>query len=249
MNLKVSIITVVFENKRFIVDAINSVLSQSYENIEYIVVDGDSKDGSLDVIKSYGSKIHTVISEPDEGTYDALNKGIQLASGDIIGFLHSDDFYAHSEVIASIVEQFKNPIIDAVYADLDYVSLNDKHKIVRKWRSGAYYPNRFYNGWMPPHPTFFVRKKIYQQYGGYNTQLKLAADYELMLRMGLKHLIHMVYMPSVIIKMRLGGQSNRSFTNRILANIEDNKAWSINNLSPHWYTLICKPLLKIRQYF
>ncbi len=249
MSLKVSIVTVVFENKRFIADAIESVLGQSYANIEYLVIDGASKDGSLDVIKSYGDKIHTIVSEPDKGIYDAMNKGLALATGDIVGFLHSDDFYAHSHVVAAIVEQFMNEATDAVYGDLDYVKLADKNKIVRKWRSGNYSKDRFYYGWMPPHPTFFARKKVYTQYGGYNTSLKSAADYELMLRMGLVHHIQLSYLPDVLVKMRLGGQSNRSLKNRILANLEDQKAWKVNHIKPYWFTFILKPLQKITQYF
>lgn len=247
--LKVSIITVMLNPKDFIVDAIESVLSQSYSNIQYIVVDGASKDGSLDVIKSYGNKIHRFISEPDKGIYDAMNKGLALATGDIIGFLHSDDFYAHSDVITAIVTQFSNEATDAVYGDLDYVKLTDKTKIVRKWRSGNYNEKRFYYGWMPPHPTFFARKKVYAEFGGYNTTLKSAADYELMLRMGLVHKLQLDYLPQVLVKMRLGGQSNRSFKNRILANLEDQKAWKVNKIKPYWFTFLLKPLQKITQYF
>jgi glycosyltransferase involved in cell wall biosynthesis len=247
--LKISVITVVLNTRKYITDAIESVLTQNYADIEYIIIDGDSKDGSLDVIKSYGDKIHLVLSEPDEGIYDAMNKGLALASGDVIGFLNSDDFYTDNNVISEIARVFANSDIHAVYGDLDYVSLYNKHQIVRKWRSGKYNRENFYKGWMPPHPTFFARKSVYDKYGGYNTQLRSSADYELMLRMGLLHNIPMQYLPKVMVKMRMGGQSNRSFKNRILAHVEDRKAWEINDLRLRYYTLWFKPLQKLRQYW
>jgi glycosyltransferase len=176
-----------------------------------------------------------------------MNKGISISTGEIIGFLNSDDFYANENVISKIVNGF-NDQIDAVYADLDYVSINNKNKILRAWRSGKYHDRKFYSGWMPPHPTFFVRKNIYQKYGGYNTTIRSSADYELMLRFILKHQIRLNYIPEVLVKMRVGGQSNRSFSNRIKANLEDRKAWSVNKLSPRFYTFWLKPLQKIFQF-
>lgn len=250
MGCKVSIITVILDNHRLVADAINSVLSQTYSDIEYIVIDGGSKDGSLDVIRSYGDQIHVVLSEPDKGIYDAMNKGLALATGDVVGFLNSDDFYADNTVIADVAAIFnENNAVLALYGDLDYVSLLLKTQVVRKWRSGIYNSNRFYNGWMPPHPTFFARKSVYDTFGGYNTLLRSSADYELMLRMGLVHKIVMQYLPKVLVKMRMGGQSNRSFRNRVLAHIEDRKAWEIHQLKPRYYTLWFKPLQKLKQYW
>jgi glycosyltransferase involved in cell wall biosynthesis len=246
---KVSIITIILDNHRFVSDAINTVLAQTYKDIEYIVIDGDSKDGSLEIIRSYGDKIHVVLSEPDKGIYDAMNKGLALATGDIIGFLNSDDFYANNMIIADVVSTFNNPEVQAVYGDLDYVSLHNKTQIVRKWRSGEYNIERFYTGWMPPHPTFFARKSVYDQFGGYNAQLRSSADYELMLRMGLVHNVSMKYLPKVMVKMRMGGQSNRSFKNRLLAHLEDWKVWKLLGLTPRPYTLWLKPLQKLRQYW
>jgi glycosyltransferase involved in cell wall biosynthesis len=247
--IQITIITVVLDNMAFIKDAIESVVCQKNANIQYIIIDGGSNDGSLEIINSFGDKISIVISEPDEGIYDAMNKGLALATGDIIGFLNADDFYAHSQVIEKVVARFNTEQCDALYADLDYVSRTDKNKIVRKWRSGIFAKNRFVKGWMPPHPTFFVRKEVYQKLGGFNKQLHMAADYELMLRFCYFNNIKVTYLPEVIIKMRLGGQSNRSFKNRVKANIQDRNAWVMNGVNPKWYTLLLKPLSKIKQYF
>lgn len=246
--LKISIITVVLDNKAFLKEAIDSVLFQSYANLEYIVIDGGSRDGSLEIIQSYGNKIHTVVSEPDEGIYDAMNKGITKATGEIIGFLNADDFYVDEHVIRDIVQAFGNQT-DALYADIDYVAPDDKNRIIRKWRSGMFEKKRLFTGWMPPHPTFFVRRSVYEKYGGYNTLLKSSADYELMLRMILVHQISLTYIPRVLVKMRVGGQSNRSFQNRIKAHLEDRKVWKMLGIRPKWYTLWLKPLQKITQYF
>lgn len=247
--LKVTIITVVLDNMAFIEDAINSVVNQTHNNLQYIIIDGGSNDGSLDVIKSFGDKISIVVSEPDEGIYDAMNKGLALANGDVIGFLNADDFYAHHQVLQHVANRFETTNCDVLYADLDYVSRADKNKIVRKWRSGSFNKNRFLTGWMPPHPTFFARKEVYQQLGGFNKKLNMAADYELMLRFCYFNDLNVAYLPEVIIKMRLGGQSNRSFKNRIKANIQDRNAWVMNGVNPKWYTLLLKPLSKIKQYF
>lgn len=247
--VKISIITVVLNNKLFIKDAIESVINQQQVNLEYIVIDGGSSDGSMDIINSYKNNIDTIISEADEGIYDAMNKGLKLATGDIIGFLNADDFYADNTVLQQVVNSFTNNGVHALYADLDYVSRINKHKIVRKWRSGAYHKNKFTFGWMPPHPTFFAHKQVFQSFGGFNKKLQMAADYELMLRFLYFNNVSVFYLPQVIIKMRLGGQSNRSLGNRILANIDDRNAWLINGITPKWYTLLLKPLSKIAQYF
>lgn len=245
----ISIITVIFDNHAFIGNAIESVLAQSHPNIQYIVVDGGSTDGSLAIIQSYADNINVIVSEPDEGIYDAMNKGLALATGDIIGFLNADDFYAHTNVIQQVASRFMETGCEVLYADLDYVARADKHKIVRKWRSGNYQPNKFKHGWMPPHPTFFAKKELYQKFGGYKQELNSSADYELMLRFCYVNKAQTAYLPDVLVKMRLGGQSNRSFKNRILANLQDRKAWEINGLTPAWYTFLLKPLSKIKQYF
>jgi glycosyltransferase involved in cell wall biosynthesis len=246
--MKVSVITAVFSNKAFVKNAIESVLAQKNVEIEYIVVDGGSKDGTVEIVKSYGTRIHKFISEPDEGVYFALNKGISLASGDVIALLHSDDFYAHSFVLSQVVEAFEQTQCDAVYSNLYYVKSSNTNKIIRLWDSGDYKKNDFYKGWMPPHPAFFAKRSVYEQFGSFNTLLKSAADYELMLRLIFKNQIQLEYIPKFFVKMRTGGASNRSLLNRIKANMEDRKAWYINGLEPKWYTLMSKPLIKLFQY-
>jgi len=247
--LKVSIITITYNSELTLRDTIESVIHQSYSNIEYIIIDGQSTDGTLQIVDSYKNNITTLVSEKDNGLYDALNKGIALATGDIIGIIHSDDFYTDNFVIENIVKTFEQNNADAVYADLYYVDRDDANKIFRKWKSGNYKHGQFLNGWMPPHPTFFAKKSCYDKYGSFNLSLVSAADYELMLRFIHKHKIKLAYLPEFIIKMRVGGKSNISLKNRIRANNEDRKAWKINNLKPHFYSLYLKPLRKIIQLF
>jgi glycosyltransferase len=247
--VKVSIITITYNSEATLKDTIESVINQSYNNIEYIIVDGKSTDSTLSIIDSYKDKISKVVSEKDNGLYDALNKGISLATGDLIGIIHSDDFYTNNLVIEKIVKSIENNNSDAVYADLYYVDKNDTTKIFRKWKSGNYRHGMFLNGWMPPHPTFFAKRSVYQKFGSFNLDLVSAADYELMLRFIHKHKIKLAYLPEFIIKMRVGGKSNVSLKNRIRANKEDRKAWKINGLNPHFFTLYLKPLRKIIQLF
>ena len=246
--MKVSIITVSFNSEKTIIDTIQSVLSQDYKDIEYIIIDGLSKDNTINIVNSFGDKISKFVSEKDKGLYDAMNKGIDLATGEVIGFLNSDDFYANGQVISKIVKTFQKET-DAVYADLVYVAAQDKLKITRTWKSGTYVSGSFLKGWMPPHPTFFVRKSIYQQYGKFTDKLRSAADYELMLRFIHKHKINLAYLPEVIVHMRAGGTSNASLKNRIKANREDKLAWKMNDLKPSPLTFIRKPFSKITQFF
>lgn len=247
--MKITIITVVLNNEAFVKDAIESVLNQTYSDTQYVVIDGGSNDGSLNIIQSYTDKINVIVSEPDEGIYDAMNKGLALAKGDVVAFLNADDFYTNTKVLEQVVGLFQHTNADVVYADLDYVARTDKNKVVRKWRSGEFHPKRFKQGWMPPHPTFFAKRSLYQQFGGYKQELNSSADYELMLRFCYVNHVNVAYLPEVLVKMRLGGQSNRSFKNRLLANLQDRKAWDINNIKPTWYTFLMKPLSKVKQYF
>ena len=247
--MKVSVITVTFNSAATIEETIKSVVNQDYKNIEYIIIDGLSKDNTLEIVNKYKSQIALVVSEKDNGIYDAISKGIRKASGDIVVALNSDDMYASSHIISDIVDLFKSTNADAVYGDLNYVDRFDTTKIIRKWKSGAYKKGHFLKGWMPPHPTFFVRNYCYEKYGSFNLTLRSAADYELMLRFIHKHQIKVAYLPKLIVNMRAGGQSNVSFKNRFKANREDKKAWEINGLRPGIFTLIRKPLSKIKQYF
>lgn len=248
MNPKVSIITVCYNSERTIEDTLQSVLNQSYPNIEYIVIDGVSTDNTLSIINKYKDKITTIVSEKDNGIYDAINKGIHLATGDIIANLNSDDFYIDNNVIADVVATFEKEKTATLYADLYYVDAVDTNKIVRYWKSKQYKEGLFLKGWMPPHPTFFVKKEVYQKYGLFDLQFKSAADYEIMLRFVHRFKTSIAYLPRVIVKMRVGGVSNASLKNRIKANQEDRKAWEVNGLKPHAFTLIFKPLSKLLQF-
>ena len=247
--MKISIITAVFNGADAIEDCIESIASQTHKDIEHIIIDGGSTDGTLDVIQRYKDKIARVISEPDRGIYDALNKGIRLATGDIIGFLHADDVYAHDKVIETAVSQMTRYNVDSCYGDLLYVDKNNTDKIIRYWKSRPYEKGLFKRGWMPPHPTFFVKKEIYDKYGYFNSGFKIAADYELMLRFLEKHKISTHYIPEVLIKMRLGGVSNRSFKNMLIKSSEDYKAWKVNNLNMGFHTILLKNISKIPQFF
>ena len=200
-------------------------------------------------MNEHKNKISHFISEKDGGIYHALNKGVALATGDVIGFLHSDDFYISDTVIEHVVNAFATKNTDGVYANLYFVDKNNTDKITRKWQSGNYSPNSFMNGWMPPHPTLFLKKEVYKTFGAFNLDFKTSADYELMLRFIHKHHIKLSYLNEFIIKMRLGGQSTASVNNRVKANLEDRKAWEVNGLKPKFYTLWLKPLRKIKQFF
>ena len=248
MGPKVSIITVCYNSSKTIEDTIKSVLNQTYSNIEYIIIDGLSTDHTLEIVNKYKNEISTIVSEKDDGLYDAINKGIQLATGEIIANLNSDDFYIDNNVIEDIVNQFEKEKTDTLYADLYYVDAIDTNKIARHWKSGAYEKGMFYKGWMPPHPTFFVKKEVYSKHGLFNLELKSAADYEIMLRFIHKHNCSTSYLPRVVVRMRVGGVSNASIINRLKANREDKRAWEINGLKPKPFTLIFKPLSKLGQF-
>lgn len=247
--MKISIITAVLNKKEVMERCIRSIFSQTYQNIEYIVIDGGSTDGTLEIIKRYDGKIAKWISEPDRGIYDALNKGLKLATGDVIGFLHADDIYAHDRVLETIVLHMTEFNVDSCYGDLLYVDKENPDKVIRYWKSSPYRNGLFERGWMPPHPTFFVRKEIYDKYGSFNTDFKIAADYELMLRFLEKEKISTHYIPEVLIKMRVGGMSNQNLRNIFIKTTEDYKAWKVNNLHGGAATILFKNLSKIPQFF
>lgn len=247
--MKFSIITVCRNAGSTIEAAIRSVLEQDYGNIEYIVVDGKSTDSTLSVIENYRSRISKFISEEDQGIYDAINKGIRMANGEVIGILHADDFYPHEKIISRVSEEFRVKKVDSAYGDLQYVHKDNSAKIFRHWRSQPFDPKLFLRGWMPPHPTFFVKRSCYGKWGLYNTGFSISADYELMLRFLYKHRISASYIPEVLVKMRTGGISNVTLKSRLKANREDRLAWRINGLKPNSFTLILKPLSKLRQFF
>ncbi|MBO0933750.1 glycosyltransferase family 2 protein [Fibrella aquatilis] len=247
--MTISIITVVYNGADTIADAIESVLGQSYAPIEYIIIDGASTDGTTSIVRSYGECISRFVSEPDQGLYDAMNKGIAAATGEVIGILNADDLYRHSDTISRVMALFQQPGVDAVYGDLVYAQREQPDQITRYWQAGSYRPGAFLKGWMPPHPTFFVRAALYRSLGLFTTSLHSAADYELMLRFIHKHQIRVAYLPEVVVVMRMGGVSNSSLSNRLRANREDRLAWQLNGLKPHWLTLWLKPLRKLAQFF
>lgn len=246
--IKISIITVCYNSSETIEDTIKSIASQTYKNVEYIIVDGASKDNTLDIVKSYNSIVTKFISEKDNGIYDAMNKGIQLASGDVIGILNADDVLNNEFILEKVAKVFEDESVDASYGDLKYVRKDDLTKVVRFWKSGVYSEGKFYYGWMPPHPTFYVRKSIYSNLGLYRTDMPSASDYELMLRFIHVNKIRLHYIEEVIVLMREGGLSNRSFKHRLDANRDDRRAWTINGIQPKFYTLFLKPLSKLLQF-
>ena len=245
--MKVSIITVCFNSAETIEDTVKSVLGQDYKDIEYVVVDGDSTDGTLGIIRRYENTISKVISEPDKGMYDAMNKGLRVTTGDIVGFLNADDFYASEKVVGRIVETMGANKVDCCYGDVQYVARNDPGKTVRRWKSQAYQNGLFEKGWHPPHPAFFVKRQMYEKYGHFNSKFKIAADYELMLRFLRKHGIKSCYIPSVLVRMRIGGKSNKNPSQIIKANIECYQAWRENGLKVSPLIMLRKPLSKLTQ--
>lgn len=247
--MKVSIITVCYNSEKTIADTLESVQIQDYPNIELIVIDGQSADGTLAIIEKYKSIVSKSVSEPDNGIYDAMNKGIKLATGDIIGILNSDDVFANNNVVSKIVDAFKkNPDTYCTYGDLIYVD-KAKSKIKRYWKARAGSINDFYKGWAPPHPTFYVRKNVFDICGYYTTDFEVVADYEFMLRVMVKHQLKATYIPHILVWMRVGGKSNESLKNRRQSFMDSYLAWEKNGLKPKYYTIYLKMACKIYQYF
>jgi glycosyltransferase involved in cell wall biosynthesis len=247
--MKISIITVVYNNEKTIVEAMQSVLLQTYKDIEYVVIDGKSKDNTVGLINESKDKLGYFISEKDNGLYDAMNKGILAATGDVIGILNSDDLYQDLDVIATVMDQFNTDNqLDILYGDLVYVKSDDTNKVVRNWKSKAYYKRFFENANVPPHPSLFVRSKVYKEAGLFDLEYKLAADYEFMLRVFKKHNFKSKYINRLIIKMRLGGATNQSFTNIVSQNKEILKAWKNNGLQAPFYLMPLRIFKRLAQF-
>lgn len=244
---KISLITVSFNAEASIGRCIASVIGQTFKNYEYIIIDGASTDNTINIIKKHEAGISVFVSEPDKGIYDAINKGIRLAKGDVIGILNADDFFADSNALGLVAEVFAQKNTEIVYADLDYV--NPDEKIIRKWRSRDYKTGKFNWGWMPPHPTFYCKRNLFEKYGYYSLEYGTAADYELMLRFIHRFKIDPFYLKKVIIKMKTGGVSNKSFGNRVKGLLFDFKAMRRNGILLPALTIILKPVSKIDQYF
>lgn len=246
--MKISIITATYNSAKTLEQTLNSLNSQDYPDIEYIIVDGVSTDSTLKIVEQYGDRVTTVISEKDNGIYDALNKGIALATGDIIGFLHSDDLFADEQVVGCIAQEFSKKPTDAVYGDLNYVSKSDATKIIRRWISGNFNRGKFKNGWMPPHPTFYMKREHYLSLGSFDLKFSISSDYESMLRYLWKNKLCVRYIPKVLINMRVGGESNRSLPNIWKKTNEDVQAMVKNGIPPI-RGLILKNLSKVSQFF
>ncbi|MBX2951937.1 MAG: glycosyltransferase [Leadbetterella sp.] len=246
--MKISVVTVCYNAAKTLEQTIESVLGQSYNDFEYIVVDGGSKDGTVAILEKYEGRIR-YISEKDEGIYDAINKGIRMATGEVIGIIGADDFYPDREVLTRVAEAFRRNDTDSAYGNVKFVDPEDTAKVVRFWKDKAYDPANWLSGWMPPHIAFYLKKTAYDTYGLYKTEFTCAGDYELMLRMLYKNGLTSQHIPATLMTMRVGGTSSASLRHRYVANMEDRKAWKINDLKPRWYTLWMKPLGKVRQLF
>lgn len=245
----ISIVTAVRNEERTIRECLESVRNQTYPAYEHIFVDGLSSDNTLNIINKYADNKTKIISEADSGLYDAMNKGIAMAGGDVVGILNADDKYASSDILMTVANSFTDPEVEACYGDLVYVDQEDTSRVIRHFKSSPCSERLLYRGWMPPHPTFFVRRHIYDRYGVFRTDLGSAADYELTLRFLLRHGIRSIYIPKLMVIMRAGGASNASILNRIKVNIWIRRAWRINGLKPKPWTMITRYLDKAPQYF
>ncbi|HSI53370.1 MAG TPA: glycosyltransferase family 2 protein [Ramlibacter sp.] len=247
MSLQISVITAVFNRASTLGESMRSVLGQTYEGVEHIVVDGGSTDGTLDVIDAYRTGLAQVLHGPDGGLYDALNKGIRAATGDVVGFMHADDTYASPHALDRIASAFEDPSVDAVYGDLVYVKKDDVSQVVRYWRAGEYTRRQLAFGWMPPHPTFYVRREVYERFGAFDTRYRIAADYENMLRILWRGRVRATYVPEVLVRMRMGGVSNMSLFNILHKSREDYVAMRENGIGG-LSALLLKNVTKLPQF-
>jgi glycosyltransferase len=247
--MRISIITTCLNNRETLESAIQSVLGQSYPDVEYIIIDGASTDGSRAIIDRYAGRFARVISEKDAGIYDALNKGVGAATGDVVGFLHADDLYADRTILAKVAEIFVKKDPDSVYGDLVYVNKRFPEQIIRYWKSGPFAKDKLKRGWVPPHPAFFVKTSVYRKWGYFDTAYRIAADYDIMLRFLLDNDISVVYIPDVLVKMRFGGASNRSLRNMFMKSSEDLKILQEHGIRSPFSVLMAKNLSKLSQFF
>lgn len=248
--MKVSIITASYNSEESIAGCLKSCLDQNYDNINYLIIDGNSNDKTLEIVKNHQKDYPFVkiVSEKDHGIYDALNKGINLASGDIIGFVHSDDFLASKDIINNIVSMINSQNLDGVYGDLLYVDRGNTRKIIRNWKSCDFKPGLLKQGWMPAHPTLFLKREVYEKHGLFDLSYRISADYDFMLRIFNDSELNFGYLPKVVTKMSVGGASNRSLKNIIKKSKEDYRAIRSNNVG-NFLTLIKKNTSKLKQFF
>ncbi len=247
--MKISVVTATWNSAATIADTLVSVNAQTHPDVEQIIVDGGSTDATLAIVKAQGERVTVVVSERDKGIYDAMNKGLKLASGDVVGLLNSDDFLASPDVLETVAEAFADPAVDAVYGDLCYVRQNMPSQIVRYWRSGPFRSGSFARGWAPPHPTLYVRRELYDRFGSFDLAYSLAADFELMVRFLEVHRVRVRYLPQVLVRMRMGGASNKSLRNIVRANREIWRALHHHGLAGSmlgWF--VHKAFLRGRQF-
>lgn len=246
--MKITVVTVVRNAEKTIEETIRSIRNQGHTDVEHIVVDGASTDGTLDIVKRYRDTISKIISEPDSGLYDAMNKGLALATGEVVGFLNADDFYNHSRVLEQIDRVMKDPKVDACYADLVYVDPEDTTRVVRYWKSQPFKEGLCRKGWLPAHPTFFVRRQIFKRFGGFDLEFSRQADFELALRLLEIHKISAAYVPEVWVRMRVGGLSNNSILGVIKGNVEAYRACHKNGISVTPLFMVRKVLSRLPQF-
>jgi len=249
--LKVSVITATYNSASVVEDCLASVAEQIYENIEHVLIDGSSADSTLEVLQNHRPALAKIVSEPDDGIYDALNKGIKHATGEVIGFLHSDDVFSSNDVLKKVVSIFEADVsVSAVYGDLEYVHRSIPDVVVRTWRSSSFSPYLLKKGWMPPHPTLYVRREWYDRIGGFDKRYRIAADYFSILQLFSQSNFKAVYLPEMMIKMRLGGASNRSLSAILRKSTED---WDALRRSGFGMfsaarALVLKNLSKVKQF-
>lgn len=245
--VKISIITATYNSQKHLPGALKSLSLQRYPHVEHIVIDGASKDKTLACLQENG-KVDQLLSEPDNGLYDALNKGIKLATGDVIGFLHSDDRFASEWTLQHIADLFsENPELDMVYGDLVYVHNGNHNRVVRCWKSCDFTPRLLQRGWMPPHPTVFVRKEVYRKHGFFDCRYRISADYDQLLRILRDESLHLSYLPEVITLMQKGGESTGKMGNLIRKTGEDYLVIRNHNFSFPLWVLIMKNFSKLVQ--
>jgi len=246
--LRISVITVTFNSAATLPDTLRSVAAQSHPTVDYIIIDGGSTDATLAVVRNCGTPIAALVSEPDRGIYDAMNKGLEMATGDVVGFLNSDDMYADAQVLERVAAAFRDPLVDIVYGDIVFVSQQDTTRVVRLWTSRPYTPGLCASGWMPPHPSLYVRRSIYERHGGYDLAFPAAADFEMALRLLDKASLKSVYLPHVQVRMRMGGQSTRSIRNIISGSREVSRACRKHGLPGGFRFAVRRLLAKVPQF-